>query len=412
MKKLNSKQIIRRFAFDEWGGTETVVWNTAQKLIETGNKTEILATKALCSKAKETVQNVPIKRFDYFYPYLNLKNENYQILDKKGGNPYSYQLYKYLLQNSDPDILHCHTMQRIANLVRLVAKKRNIPYVISFHGGFFQVPKSEIKSMMKPLEKTFNYGKFLDIFLGNKRFLQDADGIICVGYEEYLATKEKFPDKISTYLPNGVDLGKFQIKNANDFRKKYDIPTKTKLILCVSRIDYQKNQLKLIELTKTLLQKKYNVHLLLIGPVTSQNYFTKIQQKIAEYNIERNVTVIKGLPSDDPDLINAYRTADCFILPSAHEPFGIVVLEAWASKIPVIAHKVGGLKNLIKDNETGLFFHNNSLEELIAKFENLPAFSEKLTEKAYLEVKEKYSWDKITEKLLAFYQKVITEKTR
>jgi len=354
--RIVSCQILRRFSFDEWGGTETVVWNSSKELLSKGYDTEILCTKALCNTSEEIVENLPIKRFDYYYPYINLDLSKKRILDKKGGNPYSKELYKYLLQKPDLDIIHCHTMQRLANTVRRVAQKGDIPYVISFHGGFFEVPKSEIDKMMKPLKNTINYGKILDVIYKNNRFLDDADGIICVGYNEYLATRNKFPDKEVEYIPNAVDIDKFNEIESNDFRLKHKISSEAELLLCVSRIDYQKNQVRIIDLHNELKKKNENIHTLLIGPVTSKEYLNQIQEKINEYNLADEVTIIKGLAPDDPTLAKAFLAADYFILPSIHEPFGIVALEAWASKLPVIAHHVGGLQKLISDGETGLFF--------------------------------------------------------
>ncbi|MEA2011839.1 MAG: glycosyltransferase family 4 protein [Verrucomicrobiota bacterium] len=406
---LKIKQIIRRFAFEEWGGTETVVWNTSRKLIQKGHKTEILATKALSGVSNEDNEDIPIKRFNYFYPYLNLKKENIRVLDKKGGNPYSYPLYNYMMKDNDIDILHSHTMQRIANTVRLVALKKKIPYVVSFHGGFFEVPQSEIDEMMKPLKKTFNYGKIFDIILKKDRYLEDVDGIICVGYNEYLSTKEKYPKKIVEYLPNGVNINKFKTNAKNDFREKYGIPQNTEILICISRIDYQKNQVKIIELHNELKKKGEKMHTVIIGPVTSQKYFDKIKSKIEEYSLQNEVTLIKGLQNDDPDLINAFNTANFFILPSIHEPFGIVALEAWASRLPIIAHHVGGLQKLITENKTGMFFRDNSLEDLVETFYNLRENKDSIIKNAYEEVCAKYSWDIITDKLIAFYEKVIVK---
>jgi glycosyltransferase involved in cell wall biosynthesis len=411
-KIMKSIQILRRFSFKEWGGTESVVWNCSTKLIEKNNCTKIFATSALDTIGKENVQNVDIERFKYFYPHLNITANNKLVLDKKGGNPYSPQLYKALVSSKDVQILHCHTMQRLANTVRHASKKLNIPYVISFHGGCFNVPESEIKEMLKPLNKTFNYGKFIDIILKNNRFLEDAAGVLCVGYNEYLSTKEKFPDKIVEYLPNGVNIDKFKSQKENDFREKYSIPKDEKIILCVSRIDYQKNQEMLVDLLAVLQGKKEKIHLLLIGPVTSEAYLEKIQSKITLHNLEKNVTIIKGLHTDNPDLVNAYSTADYFILPSVHEPFGIVVLEAWAAKLPVIASKVGGLANLLTDGKSGLFFDNASVGDLAEKYfslSNNTALKKELVNTAYNTVKSKYSWDIIVDKLLTFYERVITK---
>ena len=411
MRKTRSIQVIRRFAFDEWGGVETVVWNTAKYLVEKGHETKIAATNALSPKSFAVVDGVPINRFNFFYPYLNLKSDAIKTLNKKGGNPYSYPLYKHLLNTRQLDLLHCHTMQRIANTVRLVAKTKKIPYVISFHGGFFKVPQSEISEMTKPLQGSLNYGKIIDFILKNDHYLKDAEGIICVGYNEYLATKVKYPNKVVEYIPNGVDVDKFKVAGKNDFRERHNIHENAELILCVSRIDSQKNQLKLIELLDILNQRRENAHVLLIGPITSEAYKRKLDKRVIELQLEDKVTIIPGLEATDPDLVNAYNTADFFILPSAHEPFGIVALEAWASRLPVIVHKVGGLQHLIEDNHTGLFFSDNSLDDLVDKFYKMrdsAGTRVKIIQNSYLEVSQKYSWSYVTDKLIDYYQKVIS----
>jgi len=403
-------QIVRRFVFSEWGGTETVVWNTSLQLNKLGHQNEILSTSALQDMGAETVNQIPLKRFPYFYPYLNLTEEKNLLLDKKGGNPYSPKLYKYLCRKKDIDIFHCHTMQRLANTVRRAALKLNKPYVVSFHGGYYQVPEEELTEMLKPLKGTLNYGRIFDLFLQNKRFLADCNGIICVGYNEYLTAREKYPDKQVIYLPNGVDIDKFELQEENDFRNSYNIAGSDRVMICVSRIDYQKNQLLLLKLLKTLKEKKEKCHLVLVGPVTAPAYFKEMREFIAEHGLENDLTIIPGLKADDPELVKAFLAADLFILPSVHEPFGIVALEAWSAGLPVIASRVGGLSHLIEDKRTGLLFESNSLDDLLEKYQLLSSNEElekSIKETAYNTVREKYSWQIVTEQLLEFYQKVL-----
>ena len=406
---INSLQVIRRFAFVEWGGTETVVWNTSQELQRTGNPVEILATRALAIKQDEVRNEIPIHRFRYFYPYLNLTSSKKQTLDKKGGDPYSWCLYKYMRDKKDLDIIHCHTMNRIAASVRLASRKRKIPYLVSFHGGYFDVPVEEMKIMIQPYKNTFNYGKLIDLLIRKDRYLTDADAIICVGYNEFEITRDKYQEKLVYYLPNGVDIEKFKPLAENDFREKYQIADDTKMILCLSRIDYQKNQAILIELVECLRSKEEKAHLVLLGPVTSETYYEKLKDLIKTYSLDKQVTIIPGLESYSADLIKAYQAADVFILPSIHEPFGIVVLEAWASGLPVITSGVGGLKRLVQNERTGLVF-DGSLDDLEKKYRQLvdnPGLMKELKQNALTEVKAEYSWTSVTAKLLDYYGEII-----
>ena len=408
IKKLCIANVLRRFTFSEWGGTETVVWNTAKQLFKSGHTPEVLSTKALDSTSNEIVEHIKIKRFNYFYPYLPLKADNKSALDKKGGNPISTSLFKYI-KKRDYDILHSHTMGHLGNSVYLLSKLKRKPYVVSLHGGYSDVPKEEVKSIMSPVAKSFHYGKVLNAVLGRDRFMDKADGIICVGHNEYANLKEKYKDKNVIYLPNGVDLDAFEDYEADkSFKKENNIGDSTKVILCVSRVDHQKNQLLLVELMK--INRDKDIHLVIVGPATSGEYLEKIKSKISEYSLEDKVTIVGSLKPYSNELLEIYKSSDFFILPSLHEPFGIVILEAWASNIPVIASKVGGIKKLLNDKKTGLFFESDSIESLNSQFKLLYNDSElqnALVKNADELVRKEYSWKTITEKLYDFYMKVI-----
>ena len=72
--------------------------------------------------------------------------------------------------------------------------------------------------------------------------------------------------------------------------------------------------------------------------------------------VTERVTLIPGLPPGDPRLKAILHEAELFVLPSLHEPFGIVALEAWAAGLPVVAARTGGLKDFIEEGRTGLLF--------------------------------------------------------
>ncbi len=404
--------VLRRFSFDEWGGTETVVWNTARCLAAHGCVPDIVCTSALSATSAEVVAGIDIRRFPYFYPYFPLSRTNRIRLDKKGGNPYSFSMMRYL-GHQRYDIIHCHTMARLAEMVKKVSLKTSVPYVVSFHGGCFDVPKEEIKAMKQPVRHALNYGKFWDIALGfDNTFIAGADGIICVGYNEYELTRERFPEKAVIHIPNGVDFERYRVRPRFDFREKYRIPATSKVALCVSRVDYQKNQKRLVDFIGEALSAGEDIHGVIIGPVTSDRYGCELRRLVSAGQLDNRITIIEGLPPGSEELIAAYHSADVFVLPSLHEPFGIVVLEAWAAGVPIIAAKVGGLKNLLDSGNDGIFFDPESTSSLMQAYRQItenPALRQRLIAHGEQKVKTFYSWDKITDKLYDFYRKVIDE---
>jgi glycosyltransferase involved in cell wall biosynthesis len=399
--------VIRRLSFAEWGGTETAVWNSSKKLKKLGNEIEILSTTALCKTKREDKENLNIYRFKYFYPYLFLSRRNSFLLDKKGGNPFSFSLYSYL-KKRDYDLIHSHTMGRMAKIALKAAHKKNIPFVLSFHGGNYDVPPSELEEMQKPLKGSIGYGKIIERIFGlDGDIVAQSDGIICVGKNEFELVHEKFPEKKIAYIANGVDSSLFSKAVQTSFRSKYNIPENRKILLCVSRIDYQKNQRALVKLVKELISKGENVHCAIIGFITSPSYFNELQEDISRAELTDRFTLVEGLPPQSDLLIGAYKEASLFVLASIHEPFGIVVLEAWSAKLPAIASAVGGLKTLIRNGENGFLFDPTDLASMMRAYFGALDKKELLVKNAFREVIDHYSWEAITNQQLEFYKEVI-----
>ena len=96
IRPLKVAHVVRRFAFEEWSGTETVVWNSARHLAKHGVESVIYATRACSATGDEVREGIPIRRFDYFYPYWPLSASAKLALVKKGGSPVSSGLAKAL----------------------------------------------------------------------------------------------------------------------------------------------------------------------------------------------------------------------------------------------------------------------------------------------------------------------------
>lgn len=400
-------QLARRFVFEEWGGTESVIWETTRRLQQRGLQTEILATRALSQRNFESRAGLNIRRFAHHYPYFGLDAESIRQLDKKGGNPFVPELEAYLKALPRLDLIHCHGMQRIAGLARRVARQRNIPYVISFHGGHFELPAAEIERMRAAVEGRFHYGRLLDPLYGTSRALDDADGLICVGYGEYLRCREAFGPERVLYAPNGVDPARFARAQGQRFRAAMGLEQQ-RLLLCVARIDPQKNQLALIELLARLPE---DVSLVLIGPITDAAYANELQQATAAAGLHDRVRLLEGLAADDPLLADAYDAADLFMLPSRHEPFGIVVLEAWMRSKPVLVADVGGLRHLVRTEVDGLRFGTAAeLLQLTLRLLEQPAYAARLGAAGREQALTHFSWDTLLNRQQAFYRQLITRR--
>jgi glycosyltransferase involved in cell wall biosynthesis len=403
--------VPRRFVAEEWGGTETVILEISKQQQRAGWRPEIFTSLALARQRHELIGGVPVRRFSYCYPFFGLSAADRATMDKKGGNLLSLSLFHALWRAPDVRLFHAHSLKRLGGEVRTAARRRRKPFVVSLHGGVFDVPANELSTMLKPIANKTEWGKPFGALFGSRRVLQDADLVICVGQSEMEKAKGELTHDRLVYLPNGVDCAKFARGEGAAFRAQHAIPPDAFLVLNLSRIDAQKNQLLLLEAFVRLRAEEPRAFLVFLGPETQPAYAAKLREFIQANQLADRALLLPGLPHDSPELVQAFHACDVFVLPSMHEPFGIVVLEAWSAGRPVIASRLGGLQTLLREGETGLFIDPHASQpaaELAAALHRLataPDLRRRLGEAGGREAKARYDWVQIGQQLEALYQR-------
>lgn len=405
---MRTAQIIRRFAFAEWGSTESVVWNIARTLQKNGDPAEIFATDALSHVKDEVHTSVPIHRLPYRYPVFPLSKDKARLLDRKGGDPVVPGLVK-AIRKGEFDLIHCHSFGRMAAAARTAASQMRIPCVMTMPGGHFDPPPPpEIQKKYQPLKGLFRYGDFFDRLMGRTADpFKAASGIVCTSESDLARAKEVYPGKPIVRIPNGVDYGAFHEYTGSDFRKQVGIRMDRKILLCLAAIDYRKNQLVLPEVL-ALLGEPW--HLVFIGSPIEDWYVEKLREKIHLMSLSGRVTMINGVPPDSSLIYAAYHAASAVLLPSLRESFGSVVLEAWSAGVPMIAAPTGGLKALIRDGETGFFAPAEGAPEewaeIVRRLDADPDLRARVIEESDREVRANYTSEISTARLKEFYEEV------
>ncbi|MCQ2390306.1 MAG: glycosyltransferase family 4 protein [Kiritimatiellae bacterium] len=390
--------IVRRYSRAEWGGTETVVWHTVEEQLARGHEPRIFATCALQPEVPQQEQSdAQLSTYPYFYPYWPMPAADRLALDKKGGSPYAPALFR-AVRDFHPDLIHIHAGGRLAAAAVRLAERIGVPTVMSLHGGAAVVPQRELEEMLRPLKGKFPYGGILDRLSGlHFDPLRRVDAIVCISRAEERRLNEIYPGRKIRYVPNGVAAAP-----AVEPLDASAAPT----ILCVSRIDYQKNQLALVE---ALAKLPPPTRLVLVGPVTASWYCDRILTRVRELGLQDRFSLVRGLPPGSRELESAFAQASVFALPSVHEPFGIVALEAMQRGLPLVSSNVGGLPDFVVDGENGLLFDPADVDALaraLGRVLNDASLALRLRAAGRVTA-ERFAWPRVIDDLDGVYAEVM-----
>lgn len=147
------------------------------------------------------------------------------------------------------------------------------------------------------------------------------------------------------------------------------------------------------------------VHVMVTGTGSSE-YLEDLLDLISARGINDRVTFLGRVS----DMQVFYRACDLVVIPSRAEPFGRVIIEAFASKVPVIATRVGGIPEIIEPGRNGVLVTYGDAPELIRAIEKLlssEGIRRDIVEAAFIDATEKYTASVYQEKLVSFAEMIV-----
>jgi len=191
---------------------------------------------------------------------------------------------------------------------------------------------------------------------------------VVVGISRELAQlfKGEYPSHIERIccIQNGIDTKRFQIKvNREQKRAELDLMPDHFVIGCVANFRKQKNHLCMIRAVDLLKERYPNVRLLLVGSSDHGNMEGTegdVRTLINKCGLNDKVRIL-GSRKDVPEIL---QCMDAFCLSSFYEGLPLSVLEAMASKVPIVGSDVEGIREVIKHEKTGLLFASNDHQAL------------------------------------------------
>jgi len=149
---------------------------------------------------------------------------------------------------------------------------------------------------------------------------------------------------------NGVDVKRFDLKtNARSTRRQYGLGTDDSVVLFAGRMTRQKGPDLLVETVPGLVNRHPRARFVFAGDGDLRD---ELETRVARLGVGRATRFVGHCGGQD--MVRLFKAADLVCVPSRNEPFGIVILEAWSAKKPVVATRNGGPAEFVEHDTTGL----------------------------------------------------------
>jgi len=242
-----------------------------------------------------------------------------------------------------PDIIHLHHPFWLGSLGLFMARRLRVPAIYTYH------TRLEHYAHFVPLPGMLFRNLISHALI--KHFANKCDGVIVPTYstEEYL---RMIGVKTPTFVqPTGIEYQQFQQVSQDDIdqlRQSLNLKEE-KVFISVSRLSNEKNIDFMIEAIDSLRQQT-NVpfRFLMIGDGHQRD---RLQAKIRDLGLEQHVTLVGSVPPEDMAIW--YRLGDAFLFASKSETQGMVILEAMAAGLPVVAVRSSGIEDVVRDGLNG-----------------------------------------------------------
>jgi glycosyltransferase involved in cell wall biosynthesis len=294
-----------------------------------------------------------------------------------------------------PDVIHSHS-HRYGHLLQssLAAGVASTPLVVSTH--YHPAARDESRwrrTMLRGQDHLFGMTVY-----------SRADAIIVETRLEENEVSDFVDRKKIRIVPPGLswDIWK-DIPTHESARMRLGLPKD--YILFAGRLAPNKGLPTLIE-SWAGLSPSNRLPLVLVGQDWGMR--ASLEQRAAELGVAGEVRFLGNL-RDIRDYVSVFAGATVFVLPSEYEAFGLVLLEAMAASVPIVATRVGGIPEAVTEGETALLVPYGNVWELrraLNEFVSDRELATRFGKAGFQRVERSFSWDRTVDSLVAIYKEL------
>jgi glycosyltransferase involved in cell wall biosynthesis len=307
-----------------------------------------------------------------------------------------------ILRKEKPDLIHTHG-KGPGLYGRTIAKILNIPVVHTFHGFHYE----DLSIFTRWIHLTVEF--FLTLITTQHVF-------VSAGEKNRAQIMRFLDEENSTIIHNGVDCDyihdlpitrnkALKSINCSDWENKNIIGT-------ISRISPEKGILDLLSAFSQVIQDMPNLRLIIIGghPKEHTSYYLDVVNFLEKKQLTKHVRILGYIQ----DAYKLLKGMDIYVSASLSEGLPISILEAIASKIPIVATEITGNKDILRNSVYGMLVEPNSPQSLAKGITQMLQLTKKeqdtMVENAYNRIKNSFSISEMTQKTRLLYNQVLNQK--
>ena len=367
--------IVPGFPPGSIAGTQIAAHAMATKLSHRGHEVHVITHRDRGLPAKSTDEGFSVHRLRLReVPFLGIIVFWLRVL--------------FLLRRIDAEVVHAQGTY--SGIPGLLAKKfLGKPCVVWAQGSDIYRPTFSTKRLSKPV-------------------LSNTDVVIALT-EDMKRHIQRICQREVVVIPNGIDLNRFERLSRAEVRNELQIKEGERTILFVGRLHPVKGVKHLIRAMPLIGQAAPGVTLILLGDGEERQDLEALTRKL---NLENFITFKGRVPNaETPRYMIA---SDILVLPSLSEGFPVVVLEAMACGLPIVATDVRGLPEIIVSGENGFIVKPEKPEAIAEKALQLLG-NDQLRHAIGANNRHKvkqYSWDNVAADLEAVYDSLVRDNVR
>jgi len=377
------------------GGIARHVAELYPELVKLGHEVHLITSEFGQASMYEVVEGVNVHRVpvahsnDFFHWVVNLNLS----MGYHGG--------KLILEERTFDLIHAHDWL-VGDAAIALKHNFKIPLISTIHAteyGRYNGIHTDIQGYINGKEILLAYNAWRII--------------VCSQYmrREVERALHSPWDKINV-IYNGIRAEKKQHHinfNALDFRRQFATDDE-KIVYYLGRMTYEKGVPVLLNAApKILWEMGGNVKFVIVGGGNTDH----LKRQAWNLGIWHHC-YFTGFLSDK--YLDKFQTvADCAVFPSFYEPFGIVALESFASRVPVVVSDTGGFPEVVQHTKTGIVTWVNNPDSLawgILEVLKNPGYRQWLVDNAYEDLERRFSWPKLAKQTEEVYQRVLQERSQ